>query len=179
MKKFNTRGLVFLAMLTALSIVFARLLSITIDPKTLRIGLTNVPVILASLWFGPVAGMFVGFSADFLGATFLSPFGWNPLLAPTSIIIGLLPALLKKAFMKEYGFMKLTAITLIANAFSTIAYSTFALAKMGNLGYSYVLGIRLPAYVIVALLEAVCIYYLYKSGLEKILFKEQGEWYKR
>ena len=179
MKKFSTKGIVFLAMMTALSMVFARLISINVDPATLRLSLTNVPVILASLWFGPIAGAFVGFVSDFVGASVLSPYGWNPLLAPTSLIMGLLPGLLKPLFLRNYGFIRLCGITLITNAIGTIAYSTFALSQMSGLEYSYVLAIRLPAYILIALVEAICIYYLTKSGLDRVLFAIPGRWWEK
>ena len=179
MKNLNTKTLVFLSMLTALSIVFARLLSITVDPATLRISLTNVPVILASLWFGPIAGISVGFISDFIGATYLSPFGWNPLLAPTSIIVGLVPALIKRFFLKKKSLVNMLLITFVTNSFGTIAYSSFALSKMSGATFVSVLIIRAPVYVLIAALEAVLIYYLSKTGLESRLLKDMSEWDKK
>jgi ECF transporter S component (folate family) len=70
MKKFSTKRMVFLGLMAAISIVLTRLLSVTVDPQTLRISLGNVPVILVSLWFGPVEGAVVGFIADFIALLF-------------------------------------------------------------------------------------------------------------
>lgn len=175
MKKFNTRSIVFLGLMAALSIVLTRLLSITVDPHTLRLSLGNVPVILVSLWFGPIEGAVVGFIADFIGANVFSPYGWNPLLAPSSAIMGLLPAIIYKAFRNKFSFLNVLAVTLLTNCAGTIAYSTFALARMSNLSYLYVLSIRLPVYIAVAAVEAVCIYYLTKSGIDKLVFKNQNK----
>lgn len=174
MKKFSTKSIVFLGLMAALSIVLTRLLSVTIDPATLRISLGNVPVILVSLWFGPIEGMVVGFIADLVGASVFSPFGWNPLLAPTSVIMGLLPALIHKVFKNKYNYFTVLAVTLISNAVGTIAYSSFALAEMSKLSYLTVLEIRLPVYIVVAVVEAVCIYYLTKSGINNFIFDNKN-----
>lgn len=171
MKKFSTKRIVFLGLMAAISIVLTRLLSITIDPQTLRISLGNVPVILVSLWFGPIEGAVVGFIADIIGATVFSPYGWNPLLAPTSVIMGLLPGLFSKAFSNRFNFLTVFLVTLLTNCVGTIAYSTFALSEMSNLPYLSVLAIRLPVYLVIAALEALCIYYLTKSGINKYLDK--------
>ncbi len=169
MRRLQVREIAFLAMMTALSMVFARLLSIQVH-NVLRISLTNLPVMLTSLWFGPIAGAAVGFASDFIGANFLSPFGWNPLLAPTSIIMGVLPGLLKFLFRdKTYkgikGSLLLIFIAMTTNALGTIAYSTFALSYMFGMTIPSVLVIRGPAYVLVAVVEGICLYYIYKSGL--------------
>ena len=172
MKKFSTKSIVFLGLMAAISIVLTRLLSLTIDPATLRISLGNVPVILVSLWFGPIEGLLVGFIADFVGASVFSPYGWNPLLVPTSLIMGLLPAFLKNIFKNKSNYITVFAVTLLTNAVGTIAYSSFALAEMSNLSYLSVVAIRLPVYIVVAAVEAVCIYYLSKSGIDKYVFKD-------
>lgn len=176
MKKFSTRSIVFLGLMAAVSIVLTRLLSVTVDPATLRLSLGNVPIVLVSLWFGPIEGAAVGFIADLIGASVFSPYGWNPLLAPYAVIMGLLPALIRKAFLKNIsGFLQILFVTLLTNCGGTIAYGSFALAKMSNLSYFYVLSIRLPVYVVVAAVEAVCIYYIGKSGIDKFVFANQNK----
>lgn len=167
--------MVFLGLMAAISIVLTRLLSVTVDPQTLRISLGNVPVILVSLWFGPVEGAVVGFIADFIGASVFSAYGWNPLLAPTSVIMGFLPAFLNKAFTNRFNYLTVLMVTLLTNGAGTIAYSTFALSKMSNLPYMSVLAIRLPVYILIAAVEALCIYYLTKSGIDKYIFENQSK----
>lgn len=61
----NTRKLVMLALLTALTIVLARFLAFQI--QILRISLEFIPILIAAILFGPLAGGIVGAVADVLG----------------------------------------------------------------------------------------------------------------
>ncbi|MBO7658250.1 MAG: folate family ECF transporter S component [Clostridia bacterium] len=91
---------VFCAVLVALSIVLTRYASIGIG-DTIRIGFGRLPVMLASVWFGPVLGMFTGAAADILGAIMST--GWNPALTIPAAVCGILPWFLFKLFRVGQG----------------------------------------------------------------------------
>lgn len=65
----DTYALTVCALLTALSVVLARLLTI-IPSEVSRFSLEAVPILLAGLLFGPLPGAAVGFAADFIGCLF-------------------------------------------------------------------------------------------------------------
>lgn len=90
---FNTYALTVCALLTALSVILARLLTI-IPSEISRFSLEAVPILLAGLLFGPVPGAAVGFAADFIGCLF-SPFGYNPIFCLPPILYGLWVGLLR------------------------------------------------------------------------------------
>ena len=90
---FNTYALTVCALLTALSVVLARLLTI-IPSEVSRFSLEAVPILLAGLLFGPVPGAAVGFAADFIGCLF-SPYGYNPIFCLPPILYGLWAGLLR------------------------------------------------------------------------------------
>lgn len=98
---FNTYALTVCALLTALSVILARLLTI-IPSEISRFSLEAVPILLAGLLFGPVPGAAVGFAADFIGCLF-SPFGYNPIFCLPPILYGLWAGLLR-----GYVWTKLT-----------------------------------------------------------------------
>ena len=75
----GARNLAYCALLAALSIVFARLI-IPMPNETTRFSIEAVPIFLAGLFFGPVAGGLVGFSADLVGCLF-SGYGYNPIFS--------------------------------------------------------------------------------------------------
>ena len=81
------------ALLTALSVVLARLLTV-IPSEVSRFSLEAVPILLAGLLFGPVPGAAVGFAADFIGCLF-SPYGYNPIFCLPPILYGLWAGLLR------------------------------------------------------------------------------------
>lgn len=90
---FDTYALTVCALLTALSVVLARLLTV-IPSEISRFSLEAVPILLAGLLFGPVPGAAVGFAADFIGCLF-SPYGYNPIFCLPPILYGLWAGLLR------------------------------------------------------------------------------------
>lgn len=90
---FDTYALTVCALLTALSVVLARLLTV-IPSEVSRFSLEAVPILLAGLLFGPVPGAAVGFAADFIGCLF-SPYGYNPIFCLPPILYGLWAGLLR------------------------------------------------------------------------------------
>jgi uncharacterized membrane protein len=75
-KKLTIRIIVSLALLAALSIVLTRVLAVTAGPYRFSIG--NMPIVLAGILFGPLAGALTGFVSDFIGASLT--YGWSPQL---------------------------------------------------------------------------------------------------
>ena len=82
-----TKTVAFCALLSAISIVLARLLSFT-PVAEVRLSLDKFPIFLAGMLFGPLAGVMVGFVADFIGCL-LSPFGFNPIFTLPALLYGL------------------------------------------------------------------------------------------
>ena len=90
----SVRKLTMLALLTAMSIVFARVLSISTG--FVRFNLGSLPTLLAGVLFGPVEGFAVGAVADMIGGT-LSGYAINPLITLGAGSIGLTAGLLWRA----------------------------------------------------------------------------------
>ena len=87
MKKFSTKTLILMALFAAISIILARFMVIWIT-QSVRISFGNIPIILASLLLGPIAGGFTGEVADIVGASYFSPFHWYPPLTIAPILVG-------------------------------------------------------------------------------------------
>ena len=87
MSRIPVRTIVYLGVLTALEIVLSRFLSL--NAWNLKIGFSFVPVALAGMLFGPLAGGVVGALGDFLGAV-LFPIGpYFPGFTLTAFLTGL------------------------------------------------------------------------------------------
>ena len=71
------KNLAVCAMLAALSVIFARLI-IPMPNAFTRFSIEAIPIVIAGILFGPIAGGAVGFVADLVGCLF-SGFGYNPL----------------------------------------------------------------------------------------------------
>ena len=89
----SVRSIAICALLTALSVVLARLL-IPMPNETTRFSIEAVPIFIAGMLFGPLPGALTGFAADFIGCLF-SPYGYNPIFCLPPILYGLWAGLLR------------------------------------------------------------------------------------
>ncbi len=107
LKKFTTREIVYMALLISLSIVLTRILSIRVPlggVEGVRIGLGGLPIILASVTFGPLAGGIVGALADVLGYM-INPMGaYMPHFTLTSFLTGFIPGLIVVALRNNLNY---------------------------------------------------------------------------
>lgn len=93
----NTVTLTACALLTAMAVVMARLLGISTTESS-RISFESIPIFLAGMLFGPLAGALVGFASDFLGS--LMMYGFNPFLCVPPILCGLCGGLFRPMLKK-------------------------------------------------------------------------------
>ncbi|MBR4743055.1 MAG: folate family ECF transporter S component [Oscillospiraceae bacterium] len=97
---FSPRRICAMAMLIALQIVLARFLGWQVS-EGLRISFESIPVLIAGMWLGPVAGLIVGVISDVLG-TIISGYGvYFVPLAITPIVNGVLPPLIFHYVLKD------------------------------------------------------------------------------
>ena len=118
----SVRKLTMLALLTAMSIVFARVLSISTG--FVRFNLGSLPTLLAAVLFGPVEGFAVGAVADMIGGT-LSGYAINPLITLGAGSIGLTAGLLWRA-LRSYP-STFSAVSKTAFAASYFSQSSLAI----------------------------------------------------
>ena len=164
---FYTYALTVCALLTALSVVLARLLTV-IPSEVSRFSLEAVPILLAGLLFGPVPGAAVGFAADFIGCLF-SPYGYNPIFCVPPILYGLCAGLFRPWLTRRCSPLRLAAAFLPAVVLGSILYQSFALAMIygGEARLAYFLA-RLAArsvqFAITGVLDVLVVWLLQRSG---------------
>lgn len=164
---FNTYALTVCALLTALSVVLARVLTL-IPAETTRISLEAVPIVLSGLLFGPIPGAVVGFAADLIGCLF-SPFGYNPIFCVPPILYGLCAGLFRPWLTRRCSPLRLAAAFLPAVVLGSILYQSFALAMIygGGARLAYFLA-RLAArsvqFAITGVLDVLVVWLLQRSG---------------
>ena len=167
MKKFSTKTLILMALFAAISIILARFMVIWIT-QSVRISFGNIPIILASLLLGPIAGGFTGAVADIVGASFFSPFPWYPPLTISPILVGVLPALLKPLLLKRISLLRVYAIILITNLATSIGLTTLLLSQLYGTGYWELLAARAPVALIVTVVEGLLVYLLYRRLIREL-----------
>ena len=137
---FSVRNLVMMALLVAIQIILARYLSI--QSEAFRVSFETIPLALAGMWLGPLAGVIVALVADILG-TVLSGIGlYFPPLSLGPMAFAFLCGISAKYLRKyrgvwEYALMPVT-VTLagIINSFvvGVLTFTWYQIAVMGTEG---------------------------------------------
>lgn len=183
--KMTTKTLVYCALLAALSVVLARLFGM-MPSESARFSIEAVPIFIAGMLFGPVAGGLVGFTADFVGCMF-SQFGYNPIFCIPPMLYGIFAGLLRYFIcgrreankLRGYVFfgLRLGISLLLPVVLGSLLYQSATLSFMyfkGGFfeGFLYYLTTRSIQFAIVYVLELAVIYLLFTSGL----FNRMGLW---
>ena len=126
-KFFAPRRLTTMALLIALQIILARFVGIQVS-EGLRISFESVPVIIAGIWLGPMAGFVVALLSDVLG-TIISGYGVYFLpLAITPVFNGVVPGLcFKYLFKGNMSFVKCVIMVVCTELISSLILGTIAL----------------------------------------------------
>ena len=114
----SVRSIAICALLTALSVVLARLL-IPMPNETTRFSIEAVPIF--------IAGMLTGFAADFIGCLF-TPYGYNPIFCVPPILYGLCAGLFRPWLTKKVSPLRIAAAFLPAIVLGSILYQSGSLA---------------------------------------------------
>jgi ECF transporter S component (folate family) len=124
---YNLRTLIVLALLAALGAVFSAFLSIELAPtgfKVVEISLTPVPVMLAGVLFGPLAGGLVGFVADTAGFFMGVQTGaYNPVFSVTMALFGVIAGLFFLRTQKNTAW-RMTAMAVVAQVVCSVILNT-------------------------------------------------------
>lgn len=161
---FPTRTLVMLGLLAALSVVLERLLAI-MPTENIRIAFGNLPIILAGLLFGPVAGGITGLVADFIGTALFSPWPWYPPLALTPVIMGVVPGMIGLLLKKRTNFLAFLIMILPAELLGPIIWSNLGLQWLNGVPFFVNLPLRAPVKAAIAAVDILLVFLLYKSGI--------------
>ena len=166
----TTRNLAYCALLAALSVVLARLI-IPMPNATTRFSIEAVPIYLAGMLFGPMAGGLVGFCADFVGCLF-SGFGYNPLFSLPPILYGVFGGVFRYYLSKKISLPRLALAFLPPVVGGSILWQSFALDYVYDLGFTLMLSTRAVQFAITLVVNAVIVNLLFRSKM----FVHMGVW---
>lgn len=161
---FTPRGLVTMALFIAVSIVLSRFCVIWIT-NSIRISFGNIPIFLAGILFGPVAGGVVGGLSDIIGSGLLSGLGWYPPLTISPVLIGVLSGFLRVLILKKLTYPRTLAVVLLPNIAASMLCTTYLLHTLYGTPFPALLAVRVPLYGAIAIAESFIIYHLCKSKL--------------
>jgi riboflavin transporter len=129
----STRSLVTVSLLIAISIVLARIFGIMVPVAglpALKINFSAVPLLMAGIFYGPLAGFIAGALSDVIGYI-INPMGpYFPGFTITTALTGMIPGLIFKTVRNNPRLSKLN--------FNYINAGFIALMTVG-LGYAFYL----------------------------------------
>ena len=174
-KTMATRTMAYCALLAALSVVLARMI-IPMPNASTRFSIEAVPIYMAGMLFGPLAGGMVGFCADFVGTLF-SGYGFNPLFCVPPILYGVCGGLFRQYLGKETSIPRLFVGMLPPIVLGSILYQSVTLAYVyptGTFLQSFLLKLtsRSIQFAITMVLDVIVIHLLFKTKL----FHRAGIW---
>jgi ECF transporter S component (folate family) len=166
-KYFTTKMIVTLALLLSMSVVLDRLLGIQLP--NLRISFGNLPIILAGLLFGPIAGGVVGLLSDGLGFLMRPTGEYIPFLMITPMLMGVIPPLIGKLLKKRTNLIVFIAMILPAEIIGPYLWTNFCLYFAYHMAFVPNLIARAPAKALIIVVDVLIVFLLYKSGVFRAL----------
>lgn len=172
----STRALSYCALLTAISVVLARLV-IPMPNASTRFSIEAVPIFIAGMLFGPLYGGIVGFSADLVGCLF-SGYGYNPLFCVPPILYGMFAGLFRHYLGRNVSLSRLVVAFLSPVVLGSVLYQSAALAfiynSKGSFGISFVyfLSTRSIQFFVTIILDVFVVFFLFRARI----FDRLGIW---
>ena len=163
----TTKTIACCALLAALSVVLARLI-IPMPNATTRFSIEAVPIFLAGMLFGPMAGGLVGFTADFVGCLF-SGYGYNPLFCVPPILYGICGGLFRGMIAGKASIPRLTLAFFVPVVLGSVLYQSFTLTFVYYTGDSFLVGLasflasRSVQFAITLVLDVAVVYLLLRA----------------
>ena len=175
--KMTTRALAYCALLTALSVILARLI-IPMPNEFTRFSIEAVPIFMAGMLFGSMAGGMVGFSADLIGCLMFSTFGYNPIYCIPPILYGVAGGLFRHFLGKNISLPRLLLAFLPPIVLGSIGIQSCVLAYMRygvegfREGVILFLSTRSVQFTVTMVLDVTVIFLLFRSNM----FNRLGIW---
>ncbi len=173
---FTTRTIASCAMLAAVQVVLARLI-VPMPAADVRFSIEAVPVFLAGMLFGPLAGGLTGFAADLVGCLF-SGYGYNPIFCVPPILYGVCGGLFRYFLAEKTSFPRLLGCLLVPVALGSLLYQSAALTLVysteGACWANFLtrLAARGAQFAITVVVEALVLELLFRSRV----FQRAGVW---
>jgi ECF transporter S component (folate family) len=160
----DVKVLILLSLLAAISILCGKYLAFPSGgDSVLRFSFENLPILLAAVHFGPLAGMLVGIMADLLGCLMVG-YSINPIITAGAAAIGLAGGLLPRILPKKLPkALRLVLTVSIAHLLGSVMIKTFGLAAYYDMPFFILMLWRLLNYAIITVLESTLLYLLGKN----------------
>lgn len=167
--KITTKVVTRAAILTAISIVLSRFLSIFIS-QTLKIGFSSIPLMLCGLMFGPLVGAMSGLAADLIGAMIFLGGQFHLGFTLSSILTAVIPALVKKYLIRNNKNSTLLIVVSVILTFlvAHLLLNSLWLTQLYGMTYPAMMISRAPKVIIEAILNIIIMKVIYDRIIPNI-----------
>ncbi len=148
------------AILAALSIILGKYLAINIGTN-IRFSLENLPILMAGIYLGPLAGGAVGLTADLLGCLLVG-YAINPIITIASVMIGVIGGL-GKIILKKNRLVSLSATVFSAHFIGSVLIKTLGLFVFYGSPFLPTAFLRLGIYLGIGTVEFLILLFLSKN----------------
>ena len=168
----SVKNLTMAAMLTALGAVIGylcKIIPILNIGSGLRITFENLPIIMAGMMFGPIAGGCVGGVADILSCLFAgdAPMPW---ITVGSVAVGVVSGIVSKYIIRKNGIFKIVMCELLAHLIGSMIVKTVTLYFV----FGPIVYIRIPISIGIMIVETVVICAMYKNKAVRAMIDSQS-----
>ncbi len=159
----NVRVLIIAAFLTALSGAVGKVFSIDVMPFA-RIGIENLPIVMAGIWFGPFVGGAVGLGADLFGCL-LKGYPPNPVTTVGFISIGVVSGIVSMYMFKNNKTLAVVLADLAGHIAGSMVIKTIGLYYLfgGQYPIAIMFAWRIPLYIGIVAVESFLIAVIMKN----------------
>ena len=157
----SIRVLAMSAVLVAMSIVCGKYLAFGFG-NVLRFSFENLPILMAGMLFGPLAGVAVGVVADLIGCLLVG-YAINPILTVGAAFIGLAGGLIYRLCARLPYSLRLGLAVMTAHLLGSVVIKTVGLAAFYDMPLWILMLWRLLNYLIVGAAEYVLLYFILKN----------------
>jgi len=176
MRRFDTRTLTGCALMIALQVILARFV-LPMPNVTTRFSIEAVPIFIAGMLYGPVAGVLVGFAGDFIGCLF-SSYGFNPIFSVPPMLYGLVAGFFNPTYGDKCKLWHIAVGFLPPVAIGSILYQSAALAYIYGEGafmenFLLHLSTRSVQFAITLAIDVLIVYILCRSNALRHLIPER------
>ena len=158
MQKTRLNRLITVALLTALSIVARRFLSINTPIQS--IGLGWLPILIVGISYGPGWGFLAGAVADFIGATLFPIGAYFPGFTLTAGLAGAIVPLLLGRNRLDSSWWQLFAAITVSELITSVVLNTYWLTIITGKAAMVLLPVRLANATAMVVLMTILVYAL-------------------
>jgi ECF transporter S component (folate family) len=165
-----------MALMATVSIILTRFFSFMLLNNTIRISFGDVPIILAGIFLGPVAGAVTGVVSDLLGILIRAQGGFFPGFTLSAALTGFIPGLFFMNYKLESNLLvRIISAVLITDIIVSLGLNTLWLSIMFGKAFLVLLPARLIARAIITPTEMFFIFTLIKYARVTPVFELKQE----